>query len=102
MLSVSRLASRSSTMRKNSPPLLDGIPIGLMRLFMDREIADYLGIPDSSLEQHLARVVVEFAKFVAPISKLADRFASAKALGLFDELSDRIDERGRSVQHEDA
>lgn len=51
-------------MRKNSPPLLEGVPIGLMRLFMEREIADYLGIPDSPLEQHLARIVVEFAKFV--------------------------------------
>jgi len=51
-------------MKKNSPPLLEGVPIGLMRLFMEREIADYLGIPDRPIEQHLARIVVEFAKFV--------------------------------------
>ena len=30
-------------MKKNSPPMLEGVPIGLMRLFMEREIADYLG-----------------------------------------------------------
>jgi hypothetical protein len=51
-------------LQKNSPPLMEGIPTGLMRLFMEREIADYLGIPDSRLEQHLAKVLVEFAKFV--------------------------------------
>jgi hypothetical protein len=52
------------TLQKNSPPLLEGIPTGLMRLFMEREIADYLGIPDSRLQEHLAEALVEFAKFV--------------------------------------
>ncbi len=51
-------------LEKNSPPLLTGIPTGLMRLFIEKEIADYLGIPDSELEKHLARIVVNFAKFV--------------------------------------
>jgi hypothetical protein len=51
-------------LQKNSPPLLEGIPTGLMRLFMEREIADYLGIPESRLHEYLAQVLVEFAKFV--------------------------------------
>lgn len=51
-------------LEKNSPPLLEGIPTGLMRLFIQEEIADYLGIPDSELEKHLARIVVNIAKFV--------------------------------------
>jgi len=51
-------------LEKNSPPLLEGIPTGLMRLFIQKEVADYLGIPDSELEKHLARIVVNFAKFI--------------------------------------
>lgn len=51
-------------LKKNSPPLMEGIPTGLMRLFIEQEIADYLGIPDSELEKHLAGIVVKFAKFV--------------------------------------
>jgi uncharacterized protein (DUF2236 family) len=51
-------------LEKNSPPLMEGIPTGLMRLFIEREVADYLGIPDSELKKHLARIVVKFAKFV--------------------------------------
>jgi hypothetical protein len=51
-------------LQKNSPPLMEGIPTGLMRLFMEREIADYLGIPESRLQEHLAKALVEFAKFV--------------------------------------
>jgi hypothetical protein len=51
-------------LEENSPPLLEGIPVGLMRLFIDEKIADYLGITDSELDKHLARIVVRFAKFV--------------------------------------
>jgi uncharacterized protein (DUF2236 family) len=51
-------------LEKNSPPLLEGIPTGLMRLFIQEEVADYLGIPDSELEKHLARIVVNLAKFI--------------------------------------
>ena len=51
-------------LEKNSPPLMEAIPTGLMRLFIEREIADYLGIPDTELQKHLARIVVDFAKFV--------------------------------------
>lgn len=51
-------------LEKNSPPLLEGIPTGLMRLFIEKEVADYLGIPDSKLEKHLARIVVDAAKFI--------------------------------------
>ena len=34
-------------LEKNSPPLLESIPAGLMRLFMQEEISNYLGIPDN-------------------------------------------------------
>ena len=51
-------------LQKNSPPMLEGIPTGLMRLFIQEDVADYLGIPDSELEKQLARIVVNFAKFV--------------------------------------
>jgi uncharacterized protein (DUF2236 family) len=51
-------------LEKNSPPLLEGIPTGLMRLFIQKDVADYLGIPDSELEKCLARIVVNFAKFI--------------------------------------
>jgi len=51
-------------LEKNSPPLLEGVPTGLMRLFIQKEVADYLGIPDSEMEKHLARIVVNFAKFI--------------------------------------
>ena len=32
-------------LKKNSPPLMEGIPTGLMRLFIEQEIADYLVHP---------------------------------------------------------
>jgi uncharacterized protein (DUF2236 family) len=51
-------------LERNSPPLLEGIPTGLMRLFIREEIADYLDIPNSELEKHLARIVVNVAKFI--------------------------------------
>ena len=51
-------------LEKNSPPLFTGIPTGLMRLFIEKEVADYLGIPDSRLQEHMARLVVNFAKFI--------------------------------------
>jgi uncharacterized protein (DUF2236 family) len=51
-------------MQRNSPPLLEGIPVGLMRLFMESKIADYLGIPDSSLQQDLAGIIVGLAKLI--------------------------------------
>jgi hypothetical protein len=51
-------------LENNSPPLLEGIPSGLMRLFIREDIADYLDIPKSELEKHLAMIVVNFAKFI--------------------------------------
>lgn len=51
-------------LEKNSPPLLESIPAGLMRLFLQEEIANYLGIPDNRMEKHLARTVVRIAKFI--------------------------------------
>jgi hypothetical protein len=51
-------------LEKNSPPLLESIPIGLMRLFIQAEIADYLGIPSGRLQDEMASMVVGFAKFV--------------------------------------
>ena len=51
-------------MQNVSPPLLEGVPVGLMRLFMEQEVADYLGIPDSQMEKCLAQMVVQFARFV--------------------------------------
>jgi hypothetical protein len=51
-------------LEQNSPPLLEGVPIGLMRLFMQAEVADYLGIPSSELDKDLAGIAVHFGKFV--------------------------------------
>jgi ER-bound oxygenase mpaB/B'/Rubber oxygenase, catalytic domain len=51
-------------LEKNSPPLLESIPTGLMRLFIQAEIADYLGIPTGRLQDEMASMVVGFAKFV--------------------------------------
>jgi len=51
-------------MQENSPPLLGAVPSGLMRLFMDREVADYLGIPNSELDRDLAGIAVQFGRFV--------------------------------------
>lgn len=51
-------------LEKNSPPLLEGIPTGLMRLFIEKQVADFLGIPNSHLDRHLARIVVDAAKFI--------------------------------------
>jgi uncharacterized protein (DUF2236 family) len=51
-------------LRQNSPPLLEGVPAGLMRLFMQREVADYLGIPNSELDRDLAGMAVHFGRFV--------------------------------------
>jgi hypothetical protein len=51
-------------LEKNSPPMMEGIPTGLMRLFLEAEIADYLGIPDSRLKKLMAELVVSFAKYV--------------------------------------
>lgn len=51
-------------LERNSPPLLEGVPTGLMRLFMNGEVADYLGIPNSELDKDLADVAVHFSKFV--------------------------------------
>jgi uncharacterized protein (DUF2236 family) len=51
-------------LQSNSPPLLGGVPTGLMRLFMEPEVADYLGIPNSDLQKLSADVVVEFARFI--------------------------------------
>jgi hypothetical protein len=51
-------------LRQNSPPLLEGVPAGLMRLFMQREVADYLGIPNSELDKDLAGMAVHFGRFV--------------------------------------
>jgi hypothetical protein len=51
-------------LKENSPPGLTGVPVGLMRLFLEEEIADYLGIPDSELDMHLAGIIVEIAKFI--------------------------------------
>jgi uncharacterized protein (DUF2236 family) len=51
-------------LEKNSPPLLEGVPVGLMRLFLEQEVADYLGVPDSEFDKHLGRMVVSVAKFI--------------------------------------
>jgi uncharacterized protein (DUF2236 family) len=51
-------------LEKNSPPLLESIPTGLMRLFIPAEVADYLGIPDGQMQKCLANFTVEFGKFV--------------------------------------
>ena len=51
-------------LERNSPPLLESIPTGLMRLFIQAEIADYLGIPTGRLQDEMANMVVGFAKFV--------------------------------------
>lgn len=51
-------------LEKNSPPLLESIPTGLMRLFIQAEIADYLGIPTGRMQDEMASMVVGFAKFV--------------------------------------
>lgn len=51
-------------LERNSPPLLEGVPTGLMRLFMKGEVADYLGIPNSELDRNLAGIAVHFSRFV--------------------------------------
>jgi hypothetical protein len=51
-------------LEKNSPPMLESVPTGLMRLFIAAEVADYLGIPDGQMQQYLSGLVVKFAKFV--------------------------------------
>jgi hypothetical protein len=51
-------------LERNSPPLLEGVPTGLMRLFMKGEVADYLGIPNSELDKNLAGIAVHFSRFV--------------------------------------
>jgi uncharacterized protein (DUF2236 family) len=51
-------------LQRDSPPLLEGVPIGMMRLFMQAEVADYLGIPNSELEKDLAGMAVHFGRFV--------------------------------------
>jgi len=51
-------------LERDSPPLLEGVPAGLMRLFMKREVADYLGIPNSGLDKDLAGIAVHFGRFV--------------------------------------
>jgi uncharacterized protein (DUF2236 family) len=43
-------------LEKNSPPLLESIPTGLMRLFIQAEIADYLGIPTGRLQDVLSTI----------------------------------------------
>jgi uncharacterized protein (DUF2236 family) len=51
-------------LQRDSPPLLEGVPAGLMRLFMQAEVADYLGIPNSELDKDLAGMAVHFGRFV--------------------------------------
>jgi ER-bound oxygenase mpaB/B'/Rubber oxygenase, catalytic domain len=51
-------------LERNSPPLLEGLPAGLMRLFMKGEVADYLGIPNTELDKDLAGIAVHFGRFV--------------------------------------
>ena len=51
-------------LERNSPPLLEGLPVGLMRLFMKGEVADYLGIPNTELNKDLAGIAVHFGRFV--------------------------------------
>jgi uncharacterized protein (DUF2236 family) len=51
-------------LEKNSPPPLEGVPTGLMRLFLDERVADYLGVPKSELDNNLARIVAELAKYI--------------------------------------
>jgi uncharacterized protein (DUF2236 family) len=51
-------------LKENSPPGLSGVPVGLMRLFLEQEIADYLGIPDSELDRHIAGIIIEVGKFI--------------------------------------
>lgn len=51
-------------LERNSPPLLEGVPAGLMRLFMQGNVADYLGIPNSGLDKDLAGIAVHFGRFV--------------------------------------
>ena len=51
-------------LERDSPPLLEGVPTGLMRLFMKGEVADYLGIPNSDLDKELAGLAAHFSQFV--------------------------------------
>ena len=51
-------------LERNSPPLLEGVPAGLMRLFMKGDVADYLGIPNSGLDKDLAGIAVHLGRFV--------------------------------------
>jgi hypothetical protein len=53
-----------ATLEEISPLGLKGVPVGLMRLFIEAEVAEYLGIPQSEFDKHLAGAMVHFAKFV--------------------------------------
>lgn len=51
-------------LKENCPPGLTGVPVGLMRLFLEEKTADSLDIPESELDEHMARIIVDIAKFI--------------------------------------
>src|ERR1700683_1591124 len=53
-----------ATLEEISPRGLKGVPVGLMRLFIEAEIAEYLGIPQSEFDKHIAEAIICFSKFV--------------------------------------
>ena len=52
------------TLESISPLGLKGVPVGLMRLFLEAEVAEYLGVPEGGIDKYIADAVIEFAKFV--------------------------------------